>query len=173
MSRSAVAGRVARARRRGDSRFPPRPSPSREETKQRRLEADRARYRREHPAAGRRVGEGAAKAGAMLIGAGVTSTDADRQAGRSGGAAAVLEAREPEAPDTEPQLGLALWELEAGMCRFAVNEVPAGKGLDLRFCGRPVAKGVYCQACSSRAFDPRGCRRTGKNFVVRDINKRL
>ena len=45
------------------------------------------------------------------------------QLARSLGAAAttVLEAREPEAPDTEPQLGLALWELEAGMCRFAVN----------------------------------------------------
>ena len=52
------------------------------------------------------------------------------QLARSLGAAAttVLEAHEPEAPDTEPQLGLALWELEAGMCRFAVNEVPAAPG---------------------------------------------
>ena len=62
---------------------------------------------------------------------------------RSLGAAAttVLETLEPDAADTEPQLGLPLWELEAGMCWFAVNEVPTGKGLDLQFCGRPVVGG--------------------------------
>ena len=76
------------------------------------------------------------------------------------GAAAttVLEAREPETPNTEPQFGLPLWELEAVCAGSPLTRSRPGKGLDLQFCGRPVAKGVYCQACSSRAYDPRGCR---------------
>ena len=157
ISRSDISGLIARARKQPDGadRFPVRPKP--EST---RLSARRRR---------------AIKAGLSPDAARVAIPNAGRtRAVRSLGAAAttVLETLEPDAADTEPQLGLPLWELEAGMCWFAVNEVPTGKGLDLRFCGRPVVRGRYCESCALRAYDPRGCRRTGKNFVVRDINKR-
>lgn len=115
LTRSAVAGRVARARRRGNSRFAPRPGPSREETKRHRLEADRARYHRAHPFAGRRVAAG-------------------------------------EAPGL--QFNLPLWGLEADMCRMPVNDVPAGRGLDFRFCGRkPTVRG-YCTHCRALIYRP-------------------
>jgi GcrA cell cycle regulator len=59
-NRNIVAGRIMRLRAAGDDRWPPRPRPSREETKQHRLEYDRQRYRREHPSAVRRVAEAVA-----------------------------------------------------------------------------------------------------------------
>jgi hypothetical protein len=174
-TRGQVSGLVDRARRRsGDTRFPARPGPSREETKQRRLEYDRQRYRREHPSAVRRVVEGAAKADAMLIGAGVTSADADRQAGRSVGAAAVLEARGPRTI-VDPPLNLPIWALELGMCRFAINSVEIGRGLDLRFCGRPVVRGQYCEICHALTYSPspKGAAATGGRFVLPVITNKL
>ena len=123
VGRGAVAGAIDRARRNGDAeRFPARPGPSREETKQHRLEADRARYRRAHPLALRRV---------------------------AADAAPVVEA-------PESQLHLLLWEIPIDGCCYPTNSVPAGRGIDLRFCGRRVdnGRGKWCAQCRARVYRP-------------------
>jgi hypothetical protein len=116
VKRGVVAGLVSRARIRGDDvRFLQRPRPPRQ-TRQRRLEADRARYRRQHPSAARRA-------------------PLDK--------APVVEAA-PLRPASAPSGAVTFAELCVGQCKFVVNDAERSSGF--LFCAQPVEKlgANYC-----------------------------
>jgi hypothetical protein len=150
-----VSGLISRARARGnDIRFAQRERrPG--QTRQQRLELDRVRKARK-------------RQGLPPLSIARPLADVAPVVARP-----VVEARETETPNIDPPLNLPLWELEGGMCRFAVNEVPVGRGLDLRFCGRPVVRGQFCEACASRAYDPKGAARRGGKFALPTVTAKL
>ena len=156
IGRGAVAGFISRARKSGDERFPARPP--RPGARQRRLQYDRERYRKAHPAAVRR---------APPIEAPIVREPVVK--------APVIESA-PGVAVPEPQLNLLLWELPASACRYPTINVPVRSGADMRFCGRRVenGRGVWCTQCRAIIYQPqtKSASKTGGKMALRDLSAR-
>jgi hypothetical protein len=130
VSRSIVAGRIDRARKSGDPRFAPRPrSPG--QTRAERLELDRVRKSRRRaglppPAARPRVDVVPVVAKPVVT-------------------PSVVKELSPR-PALEPATPVMLTELLPGCCKFAMNNPPPGRAVEMLFCAEPVEKpgGNWC-----------------------------
>jgi hypothetical protein len=99
LTRSIVAGLIARARANGDVRFLPRPRPPRQ-TRARRLEADREGHRRQRLSAARRVAE----VGAPIV------------------------TESPLLPAPTPSGPVPFERLQVGQCKYVVNDAERSSG---------------------------------------------
>ena len=142
LSRGIVSGLISRARVRGDDvRFLSRPRPPRQ-PRARRLEADREHYRRQHPSAARRVAE----------------------------IEALVVKELPLRPAPAPSGPVSFAELQAGQCKFVVNDAERSSGF--LFCAQPVEK-FGANWCPEHAAKVRGGAGTGGKFILRSVTNKL
>jgi hypothetical protein len=146
LTRGMVLGQVHRRRKAGDSRFGTRPRAER-------LELDRVRKSRRRaglppPAARPRVD-------VVLVVAKPVVTPS------------VVKELSPR-PALEPATPVMLTELLPGCCKFAMNNPPPGRAVEMLFCAAPVEKpgGNWC---AQHAAVVRGSVGKGAAFVMRPL----
>jgi hypothetical protein len=139
LTRGMVLGQVHRRRKAGDSRFSPRPRPA-PQTRGQRLELDRERKVRR-------------RAGLPPLPAARPRANVIPVVAKPVVTPSVVKELSPR-PALEPATPVMLTELLPGCCKFAMNNPPPGRAVEMLFCAQKVKFGPWCSNHRTVVYAP-------------------